>query len=601
MFTCLAHKSSLILFYLVAITFVLRTHIIRLIDVNTLELKEFFSEKAPPYAILSHTWKGDTEVTFQEWQRAAVDDTIKSKEGYTKILGACRRARADGLQYLWCDTNCIDKSSSAELSEAINSMFAWYRDSIVCYAYLYNVQAGSGTFARSRWFTRGWTLQELLAPSKVLFFDQHWTVLGDRSGLARAVTNITKIHIGVLEDRSTIHDYSIAQRMSWAADRQTTRLEDIAYCLLGIFDINMPLLYGEGTKAFTRLQREIISMSNDQSILAWSMEPSCTNLQTSALAPSPTAFRFSGSIVRNDETFESAYSIKNLGISMKMALIKTAVGGVALIGLNCVKELHRKARHYKLPSGIKLKRHFRIWIAIKHLNDDTYVRIHQPSSMVFLHNSYPTLTHSTPVEIFLSLGTYQFHATQKFKDPFESLRKHVSSLPSELVLTIASGKMTLDGQIFREVYPLGGISILQLKHRGISTLSHFLISCDNLSVIFSVFWDECLFPQKWQYTTIFDPNLEVSNNMTSQEEWSCLFESYRHTQSRECCNSISAMYSIHERLREAYRKKLLSYEKDEKTPIIRAEPTVLKDLFGQPELVVDIIFRETPNSMYNSP
>ncbi|KAI2778158.1 HET-domain-containing protein [Daldinia loculata] len=569
----------------------------RLIDVNTLELKEFFSEKAPPYAILSHTWKGDTEVTFQEWERAATDSAVKRKEGYTKIVGACRRARSDGLQYLWCDTNCIDKSSSAELSEAINSMFAWYRDSTVCYAYLYDVQLD--TFTKSRWFTRGWTLQELLAPSKVLFFDHHWTILGDRSELAGVVSDSTKIHLGALRDRSTIYDYSIAQRMSWAADRETTRSEDIAYSLLGIFDINMPLLYGEGPKAFARLQREIINISNDQSILAWNMEPLNTPLQTSALALSPAAFRFSGSIVRNDETFESAYSIKNLGISMKMALIKTAARGVVLIGLNCVKELHRKARHSKLPNGIKLNRHFRVWIALKHLDDDTYARVHQPSSMIFLHNSYPTLAHSAPTELFLSLDTCQFHVIESLESSVENLRKHVSCLPSELVLTIASGKMTFDGQIFREIYPLGDISVIQLKRRGVSTMSHLLISCGDLSVIFSVFWDKDMFPQKWQHTTIFDPMLKVSNDMTSQEEWHCLFESYSHMQSEECCNSIGAMYSLHERLRNAYGKLLSTYEEEEKDPIVCVEPTVLKDLFGRPELVVNVIFREIPNFMYN--
>ncbi|XXH00958.1 hypothetical protein Hte_007309 [Hypoxylon texense] len=240
----------------------------RLIDVNTLELKELFGTKTPPYAILSHVW-GKEEVTFLDWERRA-DSDIKRKEGYAKIVGACLRAHADGLQYLWCDTNCIDKRSSAELTEAINSMFAWYRDSHVCYAYLFDVET-KDMFANTRWFSRGWTLQELLAPSEVVFFDRRWSVLGNRKTLAGLISDTTRIHLGALTDRSTIQSYSIAQRMSWAADRQTSRSEDIAYCLLGIFEINMPLLYGEGKEAFTRLQRQIIEVSADQ--MLWLLLP----------------------------------------------------------------------------------------------------------------------------------------------------------------------------------------------------------------------------------------------------------------------------------------------------------------------------------------
>ncbi|OTA90034.1 hypothetical protein M434DRAFT_50423, partial [Hypoxylon sp. CO27-5] len=291
----------------------------RLIDVNTLELKEFFGAHHPRYAILSHTWNGDKEVTFQEWKRRS-DDAVKCKEGYAKIVGACHRAQTDGLQYLWCDTNCIDKRSSAELSEAINSMFAWYRGSDVCYAYLADVGTKTELLAKSRWFTRGWTLQELLAPSKVIFFDRCWKVLGDKGELAAMISHITRIHMGALTDRSTVHCYSIAQRMSWAANRATSRQEDIAYCLLGIFDINMPLLYGEGQKSFTRLQQEIIRVSNDQSILAWDLQCSDAHPWTSALAQSPAGFRFSGSIVKYNRVQHDAYSITNLGIRVKTSI-----------------------------------------------------------------------------------------------------------------------------------------------------------------------------------------------------------------------------------------------------------------------------------------
>ncbi|KAI0158012.1 heterokaryon incompatibility protein-domain-containing protein [Hypoxylon sp. FL1284] len=321
----------------------------RLIDVNTLEFKEYFGTKKPPYAILSHTWGGE-EVTFQEWEQRT-EDTVRRKQGYAKIVGACRRARADGLSYLWCDTNCIDKRSSAELSEAINSMFAWYRGSHICYAYLADIRINVHDLTNSRWFTRGWTLQELLALATVVFFDQRWSVLGVRDDLASTLSNATKIHIGALRDRKTIWDYSIAQRMSWAADRQTSREEDIAYSLLGIFDINMPMLYGEGQKAFNRLQQEIIKISTDQSILAWDWQFTHIQPWTGALAPSPAEFRFCGSIVRGLDTPQGAYSVTNLGISMKLGLIETFMPGIVIIGLNCTKELHRAHPHSKLPRG----------------------------------------------------------------------------------------------------------------------------------------------------------------------------------------------------------------------------------------------------------
>ncbi|RYP37989.1 hypothetical protein DL767_002717 [Monosporascus sp. MG133] len=273
----------------------------RLINVSNGELKEVFPERAPPYAILSHVWDDDKEVTFQEWARRDTDEAVRRKSGYQKIVGACQQAINDKLEWLWCDTNCIDKTSSAELTEAINSMFAWYTNSQVCYAYLEDVDfrstrvtRSSGSTAgvlnknaeenspdsvdtedvhplieKSRWFTRGWTLQELLAPSREVFFAKDWTALGDRNQLSRSISDITGIHIGALRDRSTIWQYSVAQRMSWAADRETTRPEDVAYCLLGIFNIHMPMLYGEGIDAFQRLQRAIIKITDDQSILAW--------------------------------------------------------------------------------------------------------------------------------------------------------------------------------------------------------------------------------------------------------------------------------------------------------------------------------------------
>lgn len=227
----------------------------------------------PPYAILSHTW-GDGEATFQDFAdpKAAV-----LAKGFAKIKYTCRRARQNGMGYAWVDTCCIDKTSSAELTEAINSMFQWYASSAVCYAYLADLGPNDAVdtakpaseFACSRWFTRGWTLQELIAPQIVKFYDRDWKFRGTKAGLSRAVSAVTGIDEEVLRDSSTLFGIPVARKMSWAAGRQTTRLEDIAYSLLGIFNMNMAMLYGEGEKAFIRLQEEIVKETNDLTIFAW--------------------------------------------------------------------------------------------------------------------------------------------------------------------------------------------------------------------------------------------------------------------------------------------------------------------------------------------
>ncbi|KAK3301726.1 heterokaryon incompatibility protein-domain-containing protein [Chaetomium strumarium] len=245
----------------------------RLLKTRDLEFEEFANdEHRPPYAILSHTW-GPDEVTFAH--RVGRQDPAKA--GYAKIHGCCKIAESEGFQYVWIDSCCIDKSSSAELSEAINSMFQWYRDAAICYAYLSDVRvledpAGEmPAFSASRWFTRGWTLQELLAPTELVFFASDWTEIGTKSSLARTVSRITRIDEKILKGGDW-SGYSVAQKMSWAAGRQTTRPEDEAYCLMGLFDVNMPLLYGEGRKAFLRLQQEILRVSEDQSMFAWSCD-----------------------------------------------------------------------------------------------------------------------------------------------------------------------------------------------------------------------------------------------------------------------------------------------------------------------------------------
>jgi hypothetical protein len=217
-----------------------------------------------PYAILSHTWgDDDEEANFEDLTKGSG----KTKAGYRKIQFCGEQAARDGLRYCWVDTCCIDKSNNTELSEAINSMFRWYRNAAKCYVYLSDVRTNDHdqidpfswqlAFRKSRWFTRGWTLQELIAPLSVEFFCSNGNRLGDKKSLQRQLHEITGIAVPALQG-ITLSTFSVKDRMSWAENRKTKREEDKAYSLLGIFDIHMPLIYGEGAKnAFSRLQEEL--------------------------------------------------------------------------------------------------------------------------------------------------------------------------------------------------------------------------------------------------------------------------------------------------------------------------------------------------------
>ncbi|KAH8651169.1 heterokaryon incompatibility protein-domain-containing protein [Xylariales sp. PMI_506] len=246
----------------------------RLLNSCTWEIREFVSDYTiPPYAIVSHTW-GDGQISFRDWQFCCSRE-VQQMQGFSKIEYCCAQAAQDGIEWVWIDTCCIDKTSSAELSEAINSMFSWYRNAVVCYAYLDDMprrisfSAIEKSLPRCRWFTRGWTLQELIAPTDLLFFSKDWHRVGTKKSLGSLLSRITGIE-EIFLNGEELESASVSKKMSWAANRETTRTEDMAYCLLGIFNINMPLLYGEGKKAFQRLQQEIMKIyPEDHTLFAW--------------------------------------------------------------------------------------------------------------------------------------------------------------------------------------------------------------------------------------------------------------------------------------------------------------------------------------------
>ncbi|KAI6043677.1 hypothetical protein EDC04DRAFT_636676 [Pisolithus marmoratus] len=257
-----------------------------------------------PYAILSHRWQDEVGynemIDLTEMEEAERED-VRRRSGYEKILRSCKQAKEDGLEWLWVDTCCIDKRSSSALSEAINSMYRWYENSTKCYAYLYDIDGPTFPIAENlerygnhkgwpEWFSRGWTLQELIAPRDVQFFNKEWVSIGNKRELADTLEKITRISRDILISGMNSGVCSVAQIMSWAADRETTLVEDRAYSLLGLFGVHMPMVYGEGKKAFQRLQLEIIRLSNDHSIFAWDPEGRIRR-SGSILADDPSYFR----------------------------------------------------------------------------------------------------------------------------------------------------------------------------------------------------------------------------------------------------------------------------------------------------------------------
>ncbi|KAI0191471.1 heterokaryon incompatibility protein-domain-containing protein [Xylaria flabelliformis] len=389
----------------------------RLIHIESFTLREFV-KKIPSYAILSHTWRGDHgnhEVTFADFERLATElpgievnmeyfsSLYENKYPHLdKILGACRIARTFNLEYLWVDTCCIDKSRSAELDESINSMFSWYEGAEVCLVYLEDYMSidkryiDTDAFRQCRWFKRVWTLQELLAPQTVYFYDKSWDIIGDKPYLRALLSDVTHVETDFLEKRVSLQTASVAKRMSWAAGREATREEDKAYSLLGIFGVNMPLIYGERSKSFIRLQEEILKEIDDHSIFAWKEDankrretvitkcgdPNCEDPECDAsvcanprcrngtcttpglagrqirglLATSPNDFASSGNITSfpQAKAKEGHITITNRGIYMPSMRSSVSERGkdIPVLVLNCLDHGSRSTCTMKLATNI---------------------------------------------------------------------------------------------------------------------------------------------------------------------------------------------------------------------------------------------------------
>lgn len=352
-----------------------RYAVMRLINVETFKLEEFH-EASPPYAILSHTWGADSEeVFFRDIQEGKFE-----KDGTLpiKFEGSCKLAKEDGYRYIWIDTCCIDKTNSVELTEAINSMFRWYMEASICYSYLSDVPVNDNPrdprskFFSSRWFERGWTLQELLAPPKLRFYNSEWRYLGSKGEMCTMIEKITGVPSPFLLGIADLQAASVAQRMSWAARRVTKRKEDIAYSLLGIFGVTMPMIYGEGgERAFRRLQEQIMKDIRDDSILAWGLnlekskpENSSEVISWGILAAAPSDFANCRQIVRREQFNRNSFDMIGGSLRLRLSIITTSPSEIIgllgcgpendtnqVVGIPLAKTTREPSDEYIRPQG----------------------------------------------------------------------------------------------------------------------------------------------------------------------------------------------------------------------------------------------------------
>ncbi|KAF9472408.1 hypothetical protein BDN70DRAFT_970958, partial [Pholiota conissans] len=256
------------------------------------ELVESIIVSHTKYAILSHKWLRGTpgEITYNHWIKGSLDP---ESAGYRKLVSFCKTAWKDyGITLAWMDTICINKDSSSELDESIRSMYAWYERAEICIIYLSETQTITD-IQHDTWFTRGWTLQELLAPKTFKFYSYEWIQLAqgpndrENSVILSFIQQTTTISYVELRNITVI---PFSRRMQWAAFREVTREEDMAYALMGIFNVCISIAYGEGAdRAFLRLLEEIIKTapSGAMDLFNWAGKSNSSKFNTSLLPSSP--------------------------------------------------------------------------------------------------------------------------------------------------------------------------------------------------------------------------------------------------------------------------------------------------------------------------
>jgi Heterokaryon incompatibility protein (HET) len=318
-----------------------------------------------PFICISHVWYDRGRPIEHEVLPEDLEDHSwrkRKRKGADKVLGACeavrkwseqrskalRKAGSKGddqpVEFIWIDTCCVDQKNPAEVSASINSMFRWYSEAIACFVYLHDLEPSSSRDAKltkCEWFSRGWTLQELIAAPEAEFYDAGWNPIGNKSAgstMEVDISRITNIDTAILRNAEQLRDCKLSLRMAWAAGRTTRFEEDRAYSLLGIFNVQMPTLYGEGEEsAFRRLQEEIIKYSDDHSIFAWCNPEAAADDTTGLLAPSARCFQTSSTYRRAPRRSTVPYAMTNKGLSIELCLLQLdAVNYVA--SLDCEKD-----------------------------------------------------------------------------------------------------------------------------------------------------------------------------------------------------------------------------------------------------------------------
>ena len=406
----------------------------RLIDCcsEPLQMIDFLGRPPHAFAILSHTWDSE-EVTFQAFHHLAARTVAK---GWTKIEQTCLEVQRCGFNYVWIDSCCIDKTNNAELTESINSMFQWYSDAALCLVYLSDFDHSASPsewnamLRGARWFKRGWTLQEIVASRTVHFYDHAWRCFGTQETLRDELASITGIDAGflsppqqpgALDIRDLLDALPVGRRMAWAAGRQTTKLEDMAYCLIGLFDVSMPMLYGEGSeKAFFRLQEEIIHNSNDLSLFAWTAANG-SNTYRGILARSPDEFASLGNLVlEQDLRFNPDYSMSNKGLRIVTFLKPIEDSEDVIMPLHC----------YAAEAQGKKKIHF--GLILKHEGASSYVRARPHMLRELIEPTFTAGVNS----IFVAKYVRRVVTTETHEDSERSTRDSASRTPGAFYFTI---------------------------------------------------------------------------------------------------------------------------------------------------------------------
>ncbi|CEJ93232.1 hypothetical protein VHEMI08840 [[Torrubiella] hemipterigena] len=297
----------------------------KLLQIQTSRIIEILPPNIPKYAILSHTWDVVTKLPPPAAIQWAVD--VQSKKYLAllpKIIEASRLALEQGIDYLWTDWLCIDSSSSASLEKAVNGALSLLQQCALCIVHLDDLEKDSFDeegLAQCRYWTRSWTLQELIIPQNVQFYDASWKLCGEKhdADVSTIVSTVTGIPVPVLVEPDALWDTALAVRMSWAARRTCRREEDIAYSLLALAGVTLQVRYGEGSEAtFLRFQEEVLRNTRDTSLLAW--RSSVGDLPRGLLARSPLEFQHFQSTPANDSRpweFDGAMCFNSRGIQIQ--------------------------------------------------------------------------------------------------------------------------------------------------------------------------------------------------------------------------------------------------------------------------------------------